>query len=71
MIGPSIHPQILKIFFLTWMAQLGSSLLSSGVRYWVVCSTPHALSPDTLSPDVLSPLALSPHALSPNGLRNA
>ena len=38
--------------------------------YWVVCSTPYALSPDALSPNTLSPRALSPHALSPNGLKN-
>ena len=35
---------------------------------WVVCSTPHALSPDTLSPDTLSPRALSPCTPSPDGL---
>ena len=35
------------------------------LSYWVVCSTPHAL-----SPDVFSPRALSPRALSPKGLRN-
>ena len=38
-------------------------------RWWVVCSTPHALSPYTLSPHALSPHALSPRALSPNGLK--
>ena len=36
--------------------------------YWVVCSTPHALSPDALSSYTLSPGALSPRALSIDGL---
>ena len=34
-------------------------------QHWVVCSTPHALSPDAHNPGVLSPCALGPH-----GLRN-
>ena len=53
--------------------------------FWVVCSTPDALSPRALSPRALSPRALSPRAPSPrapspcalspralssNGLRN-
>ena len=37
-------------------------------QYWVVYSTPHALSSDALSPDALSPDTLSPRALSTNGL---
>ena len=36
--------------------------------YWVVCSTPHALSPNALSPRTLSPHALTPHTLSTDGL---
>ena len=42
--------------------------LVSNFKYWVVCSTPHALSPNALSPRALSPHALSPHTLSTDGL---
>ena len=45
--------------------KLHSSFLFN-VLQWVVCSTPHALSPDALSPHVLSPCALSPITLSPD-----
>ena len=48
---------------------LSSIFLSpSGVQHttrWVVCSTPHVLSPNAFIPHILIP-----RALSPNGLRN-
>ena len=37
------------------------------VCHWVVCSTPHALSPDALSLHTLNPCALSPRTLSTDG----
>ena len=37
-------------------------------KYWVVCSTPYALSPDVLSPRALSPRTFSHCALSPHDI---
>ena len=39
-------------------------IFSKSICHWVVCSTPHALSPDALSPHTLSPDGLTENVLS-------